>query len=81
MEHPAAERPGTPTPGLLRLRRRRDGTPAALVTHRSRAPFWGHPGAEARRRHLWLVASLGSLSGSPGVRPGLRRAVVMGNRR
>ena len=37
MEHPAAERPGTPTPGLLRLRRRRDWIPAALVTHHSRA--------------------------------------------
>jgi len=22
--------------------------------------FWGHPGAEARRRRLWLVGSLGS---------------------
>jgi hypothetical protein len=61
VEHPAAERPGTPTPGLLRLQRRRDGIPAALVTHHSRAPFWGHPGAEARRRHLCLVVSLGTL--------------------
>ncbi len=51
MEHPMAERPGTPTPGLLRLRRWRDGISAVLVIHCSRARCGGYPGAEARRRH------------------------------
>ena len=43
-------------PGLLRLRRRRDGIPAQqLVTLHGRALAPGHPGAEARRRRLvWL---------------------------
>jgi hypothetical protein len=57
------------------------GYPRSGDTHHYPAQSGSHPGAKARRRHLCLVVSLGSLSGSPGVRPGLRRAVVMGNRR
>jgi hypothetical protein len=34
-----------PCPRLLRLRRRRDGILAQLVTHHSRRWPWGHPGA------------------------------------
>jgi hypothetical protein len=60
VEHPTAERHGPPAPGRLRLRRRCDGIPAQLVTHHVQARFWGHPGAEARRRHLRLIVSLGT---------------------
>jgi hypothetical protein len=60
MEHPTAERSG-PLPPI----RYTSGTgvtgyplPGDLSTIRVRS--WSHPGAEARRRHLCLVESLGS---------------------
>jgi hypothetical protein len=43
VEHLAAERPGTPTPGLLRLRRRRDGIAAALGDPPLSCPVLGIP--------------------------------------
>ena len=32
---------------------------ATLMTHHLRARSWTHPGAEARRRHVCLIESLG----------------------
>jgi hypothetical protein len=44
VEHPAAERPGRLSPGLLRLRRRRDGISAPLTTYHSCPSLRRHPG-------------------------------------
>jgi hypothetical protein len=44
----------------LRLRRRRDGIPAPLVTHHYLGPVLRPSRSEARRRHLCLIWSLGT---------------------
>jgi hypothetical protein len=58
VEHPAAERPGrlplicyASGVGVM-------GYPRHLVTDHHRAQVWHHPGAEVRRRRVFLVASL-----------------------
>jgi hypothetical protein len=58
-----AERAGRPTPGLLHLRRRRDGIPAPLVTHRCPRPAVAEsiPEQRSARGQSRLIESLGTL--------------------